>query len=208
MPLNRTKVLCHLSIPTTPPATPSRLIAILQAITSSPPDSATLQAANTAFNASVMSGNPLDTSTRKYAKGLTKATEQLAAQVAILRKEKNDQKEALSKRRRQRSGKRAVIKGHFVLTTAEIRDKVKAAELEALRKKACKGPSQKCKRQATPSEDEVESTEESTEESDSSLSDCIIVSRCRSCWAIEGIAKASRMVTRREWLPQILHKTE
>jgi hypothetical protein len=84
----------------------------------------------------------------------------------------------LSKRRRQQSGKRAAIKGHFVLTTAEICDKVKAAELETLRKKACKGPSQKRKRQATPSEDEVESTEESTEESDSSLSDCIMVSRC------------------------------
>ncbi|KAI9758935.1 MAG: hypothetical protein M1840_003624, partial [Geoglossum simile] len=96
--------------------------------------------------------------------------------VAILRKERNDQKEALSKRRKQQSGKRAVIKGHFILTTAEICDQVIAAELETLRKKACKGAPQKRKWQATTPEDEVESVE-STEESDSSFSDCIRVKR-------------------------------
>ncbi|KAI9773651.1 MAG: hypothetical protein M1840_006925 [Geoglossum simile] len=147
---------------------------ILQAITSSPPDSATLRAANTAFNACIDDGNPLDTPARKYAKGLTKATKRLAVQVAILRKERNDQKEVLSKRRKQRSGKKAVIKGHFILTTAEIRDQVIAAELETLHKKACKEAPKKRKQQVTTLEDEVESVE-STEESNSSFSDCIRV---------------------------------
>ena len=90
MPLNRTKVLRHLPILTSVPTTPPRPETILQAITSSPPDSATLRAANTAFNACIAGGNPLDTPARKYAKGLTKATERLAAQVAILRKEREE----------------------------------------------------------------------------------------------------------------------
>ena len=111
---------------------------------------------------------------RKYAKGLTKATERLAAQVVILRKERVDHKEALGNRKQRQSGKRAAIKSHFILTTAEIRNKVKAAELETLRKKASKAPPQKRKRQATPLEDEIESTEES----DSSSSDCIMVTQC------------------------------
>ncbi|KAI9760560.1 MAG: hypothetical protein M1840_002398 [Geoglossum simile] len=145
LPLSRKKVLRHLPTPTAQPVTPLQPEVILEAITSSPPNSTVLRAAHTAFNTSVTSGNPLDTPTRKYAEGLTKTTERLAAQVAILRKERDNQKEALSKRRKQRSGKRAAIKGHFLLTTAEILEKVEAAELETLRKKACKKLPQKCR---------------------------------------------------------------
>jgi len=149
--------------------------AILQAITSSPPNSTALRAANTAFNACIKSGNLLDTPARKYAKSLTQATERIAAQVAILQKERIDQEEVLGNRKERLSGKRVTIKGHFVLSTAEICDKVKAAELETLRRKALskrckkapplkkrkKAPSKKRKRQATPSEDEAENAEES-----------------------------------------------
>ena len=46
MPLSRTKVLRHLPIPTSPSTTPSRSHPILQAITSSPPDSTTLRTSN------------------------------------------------------------------------------------------------------------------------------------------------------------------
>ncbi|KAI9760987.1 MAG: hypothetical protein M1840_002158 [Geoglossum simile] len=126
-----------------------------------------------------------DTPVGKYAKGLTKATEQLAAQVVILRKERIDQEKVLGNRKERISGKRVAIKGHFILTTAEICERVKAAQLETLRKKVPskkhkKAPSKKCKkapkkrkRQATPSEDEIESTEES----DSNFSDCIRIAQ-------------------------------
>ena len=102
IPLNRKKVLRHLPISTSPLLSPlSQPEAILQAITSSPPNSTALRAANTAFNASITGGNPLDTPARKYAKSLTKATERLAAQVAILRKERIDQEKVLGNRKQR-----------------------------------------------------------------------------------------------------------
>ena len=113
---------------------------------------------------------------RSYAKDLTNTTERLAAQVTILRKKRESQN-AVLKSRRQRSGKRSAIKGSFLLSTAEIRDKVIAAENETARKKALKTTTPKRKRPATPSEDEEESGEESTIDSDSSASDCIMVGR-------------------------------
>ncbi|KAH0545490.1 hypothetical protein FGG08_000491 [Glutinoglossum americanum] len=51
------------------------------------------------------------------------AKKRLAAQVTILRKEKKDQ-ESILKRQKRRPGKREVIKGHFMLSAAEIRDNV------------------------------------------------------------------------------------
>src|SRR5579862_8447381 len=65
IPLSRKKVLRHLPIPILRPVTLPRPEAILQAITSSPPDFTVLRAANIAFNASITSGNPLDTPVRK-----------------------------------------------------------------------------------------------------------------------------------------------
>ena len=78
MPLNHKKVLHYLPILTSlllsPLAILSQLEAILEAITSSPPNSIALWVANIVFNANITSGNPLDTLAQKYAKSLTKAT--------------------------------------------------------------------------------------------------------------------------------------
>ncbi|KAI9860941.1 MAG: hypothetical protein M1813_005620 [Trichoglossum hirsutum] len=104
--------------------------------------------------------------------------EHLNAQVAILRKENKSKGLILEKRQERRSGKRAAIKGNFLLTTVEIRDKVRARELETARRKAAKQPTKKRKRPETPSEDEEEEgEEESSSDSDSDSSGRIVVER-------------------------------
>ncbi|KAH0541545.1 hypothetical protein GP486_008707 [Trichoglossum hirsutum] len=144
---------------------------------SSPPNSLLLRQANVTFNSQVVSGNLLDTPARRYAKNLTHTSEQLAAQVAILRKENKDQKAILYKRRKQ-SGKRAVVKGHFMLSTAEIRDNIQEMEKETVRKKATQPTTRKRKRQETPPEDEEEYMESSSDSNLSDMSDCIVVTQC------------------------------
>jgi hypothetical protein len=181
-PLQRSKVLRH--IVSMRPTTPTPTIPLdqcqqnpLEAISSSPPDPLLLRQANATFNSQLVSGNLLDTPAQKYAKNLTSTSERLAAQVAILRKERKDQEEVLKKKQRRQSGKRAAVKGHFVLSTAEIREKVQAAELETARRKAGKRATKKRKRQETPSEDEEETAISSSDGEISDMSDCIAVSR-------------------------------
>ncbi|KAI9760570.1 MAG: hypothetical protein M1840_002385 [Geoglossum simile] len=98
--------------------------------------------------------------------------ENLATQVGILEKQNKAQMALLNGRKTQQSGKRLAVKGHFVLSTKEVLEKVREVEEETACKKetaykkatACKkatGTSQrgrKCKRSKTPSEDEEESS--------------------------------------------------
>ncbi|KAI9761176.1 MAG: hypothetical protein M1840_002008 [Geoglossum simile] len=87
------------------------------------------------------------------------------------------QKEILNNRKAKLSGKQMAIKGHLVLSTKEIVEQVKRTEEETMSKKrskrAPKAPQRGCKRKQpkTPSEDE----EESSNESKSNVSDCIVV---------------------------------
>ncbi|KAH0537568.1 hypothetical protein FGG08_005634 [Glutinoglossum americanum] len=179
VPILRSKVLRHISTRLTTPTTPSNQQNFLsQAITSSPPNSELLRQANMSFNSQVMSGKPLDTPARSYATNLTYTSERLATQVTILRKEKKDQESILRKRQKRQSGKRAAVRGHFMLSTVEIRNNVQAAEEETAWKKAPQQATRKCKRQETPSEDEEDSIDSSSDSEDSSCSDCIVVSRC------------------------------
>jgi hypothetical protein len=80
-------------------------------------------------------------------------------------------------KRRKQSGKRAAVKGHFMLSTAEIRDNVQEAEKETARK-AIQPATRKRKRQETPPEDEKEYIESSSDSGFSDMSDCIVVSQC------------------------------
>ena len=147
IPIQRSKVLRHIPTLPTRSTTPNQQQSLFQAITSSPPNSALLKEANVTFNSQVMSGKPLDSPGRRYAKNLTHTSEHLATQVTILRKVTKDQEAILNKRRKRPSGKRAALQGHFILSTTEIRDKVLAAELETARKKASQQRTRKRKRQ-------------------------------------------------------------
>ena len=177
IPFLRSKVLRHLPAPPLRSTTPSNPEHILMPITSSPPNSNALRKSNLVFNSKVTSGEPLDTPLRRYAKGLTNTTERLAVQVAILRKETKEQAAILGSRKKRKTGKRAAIKGHFLLSTTEILDKVGAAELETAQRKAPKAPTRKRKRPVTPPEDEDDSEENSDKEEESDFSDCIVVGR-------------------------------
>lgn len=130
------------------------------------------------FNSQVMGRKLLDTPARSYATNLTHISERLAAQVTILRKENKDQESILKKRQKRQSGKRAAVRGHFMLSTVEIRNNVQAAEEKTARKKAPQQATRKRKRQEMPSEDEEEGIDSSNDSEDSSCSDCIVVSRC------------------------------
>ena len=72
---------------------------------------------------------------KRYVERLVDASERLSAELAIAQKESHDRKRVLEGRRRQKSGKRHVIKGQVLLTTKEIQDGVKAAEAETAAKK-------------------------------------------------------------------------
>ncbi|KAI9763509.1 MAG: hypothetical protein M1840_000462 [Geoglossum simile] len=122
----------------------------------SPPNPTLLKEANAAFNTQVLGGKPLDSPALRHTKNLAHISERLAAQVAILQKENKEQELILKKRKKRPSGKRAAMQGHFILSTAEIRNKVLAAELETARKKSKKTTTRKRKRQETPLEDEEE----------------------------------------------------
>jgi hypothetical protein len=177
VPIQRSKVLRHIPTLSTRPTTPTQQEFLLQAITSSPPNPALLREANSVFKSQVLSEKPLDSPARRYAKNLTHTSERLAAQVAILRKVNKEQELILKKRKKRPSGKRAAMQGHFILSTAEIRDKVFAAELETAQKKGKKTTTRKRKRQKTPSDDEGEDIDSSSDSESSSASDCIVVGR-------------------------------
>jgi hypothetical protein len=108
---------------------------------------------------------------------LTSTIEQLAVKVAILRKERKDQEDVLGSRKKRLSGKRMAIQGHFMLSTAEIREKVQKAELETTKRKTTTQQTRKRKRQKTPSEDEG-GIEDSSAVEESELKVCIVVGRC------------------------------
>ena len=180
-PLNRQKVLRHLPVPSSRPTTPERPAIQLPRLSISPLSKETLQQANKEFKSKISQGLPLSSPTRQYAVGLAGMAENLATQVSILEKQNKAQMALLNGRKNQRSGKRIAIKGHFILSTKEVLEKVRKAEEETACKKATRnatGASQrgrKRKRPETPSEDEEEFSCNSTGDSDSDASSCIVV---------------------------------
>ena len=141
-PLNRIRPSPNLpiaatSIPTTTtsvPATPTRPFPS-QILTSSPSDFTILKAANSTLNQMIESGELLPTPARKFVRCLTTAAEKLYTRTSILQ-DRTEQQEALLAARKQRlSGKRSVIKGKFLLSTAEIHTEVVEAESKSKKRR-------------------------------------------------------------------------
>ncbi|KAH0560082.1 hypothetical protein GP486_003404, partial [Trichoglossum hirsutum] len=155
----------------------------------SPLNEEVLKQTNKRFKSKVSQGLPLSSPTRQYAVGLAGMAENLATQVGILEKQNKAQMAILNDRKTKRSGKRMAIKGHFLLSTKEVLEKVREAEEETARKKETKATkatenateapqrSRKRKRPETPPEDEEEFFCDSISNSDSDASDCIVVGR-------------------------------
>jgi hypothetical protein len=88
------------------------------------------------FNSQAMGEEPSNSPAQRYATTLIQTSEHLTTQVAVLCKIIKDQEAILNKRRKRKSGKRAALQGHFILSAAEIRNKMLAVELETTCKKA------------------------------------------------------------------------
>src|SRR5579859_437017 len=97
------KVFRHLPRPCTPPphSSSSTLVTPFdyELITSSPPDAVTLHNTNTALIELISSQQPLHTPARKYVGRLTGTAEQLQAQITILRKENEELRDIIGKRK-------------------------------------------------------------------------------------------------------------
>ena len=87
---------------------------------SSPFDVPAMQAANTALNQLVASGESITTPARDYIRRLTHQTERLQTRNTILQEEKTNIERVVSARKRQASGKRGVLAGHHLVTRPEL----------------------------------------------------------------------------------------
>ncbi|KAI9759913.1 MAG: hypothetical protein M1840_003070 [Geoglossum simile] len=137
--LNRQKVR-HLPVSTARPVTPTSTLPLLQLprLSISPLDKEVLKQGTQVFKSKVSQGLPLSSPSRQYAVGLAEIAENLATQVSILEKHNKMQAEILNNHKAKLSGKRMAIKGHLVLSTKEIVERVKSAEEESVSRKRLK----------------------------------------------------------------------
>ena len=102
---------------------------------SSPFDVPVMQAANTALNQLVASGESITTPAQDYIRWLTHQTEWLQARNTILQEEKTNIEGVISARKSQASGKRVVLAGHHLVTRPELLEGIRKKELEARERK-------------------------------------------------------------------------
>src|SRR5579859_1150818 len=120
---------------TTPPPTTLFTEAIL---TSSPHDIVAVRNAGLSICAQLDAITPLETPARTFVKCLTRGFERLHTRNTILQREKDKVDAVVKGRNTRESGKRGIIKGKYLLTVAEIRDRIVAAELETAARKVKK----------------------------------------------------------------------
>jgi hypothetical protein len=146
-------------------------------LTSSPVDINIFRSANQELLQLASSQEPLNTPARKHIRRVTNATERLFARTAILQTGLDAATEVLSARKKRSTGKLGIIRGQHVLTLTELHEKVLAFEENTKRKKTAKV--RKAAR-ADPLIDPVllqnsQDAEESSENEESDLMDCIVV---------------------------------
>ena len=88
----------------------------------------------------IENAEPLPTRTRKFVQCLTTAAERLYTHTLILQDRTKEQEALLAARKQQLSGKRLVIKGKFLLSTAEIHTEVVDAESKFKKKQKSTRP--------------------------------------------------------------------
>ncbi|KAL8919104.1 MAG: hypothetical protein Q9172_005134 [Xanthocarpia lactea] len=107
--------------------------------TEATPQGLQLYKTNAALRRMLASGRGLTSPAKRYISKLADVSERIEAQLAIAEKEAKEREVLLQARKRQRTGKKLVIKDPIILSTKEIRDGVKAAEAETEAKKTKKG---------------------------------------------------------------------
>ncbi|PQM43923.1 hypothetical protein VE01_10819 [Pseudogymnoascus verrucosus] len=96
-------------------------------LNSSPPDFNTLQKANSVLSTALNQG-VLNTPTKRYIHKLADETERLNTRNTLQKRECDNLRSIIQKRRTQNKGKRAVLKGQFHISTEELRLQVVEAE--------------------------------------------------------------------------------
>ena len=114
-------------------------------LNSSPPDFQTLHKANTVLSATISRG-VLNTPTKRYIHKLADKTEKLNTRNILQQRETDNLRSIIQKRRAQKKGKRAILKGQFHISTEELRSQVAEAEAAT----ATATATQKSKRSTTP----------------------------------------------------------
>ena len=104
---------------------------------SSPPDIATLRKANITLATALQARTVLNTPTTRYIQKLADETEQQNTHNFLQQCEVDNLRAIIQTRRKQNKGKRAVLKGHFHISTENLRSQVVAAE-EATQQKRTK----------------------------------------------------------------------
>jgi hypothetical protein len=104
---------------------------------SSPPTIPTLQKANSVLNRVLEAREVLNTPTTQYIQKLANETERLNIQSIIQQRETDNLRAIIQTRRTRMKGKRAILKGHFHISTEELRSQVVEAE-EATTQRATK----------------------------------------------------------------------
>ena len=95
---------------------------------SSPPDISTLRKANITLATALQARTVLNTLTTRYIQKLADETERQNTRIFLQQREVDNLRAITQTRRKQNKGKRAVLKGHFHISTKNLRSQVVAAE--------------------------------------------------------------------------------
>lgn len=159
------------------PVTPQQLINSSQldfsVLKSSPPDGTELRTANAVFNSALANNEALASPTRRYATRVTQLLERQNAELIVIRKELEEQRAVLNRRKAHRKGKRVKLQGHFVFSTSEVLKITEEAEKPLVAKRPRGRPR---KRPIEEVEEEEEEEEDSSDSTDlDSVGSCIVV---------------------------------
>jgi len=179
LPFNPKRALRSLHCYETPepesPKTPQKFDIFSQVfINSSPPDATILRKANELLNTTITAQETVTTPVRKYIQKLSSATEKLRAQSIIHQQDAVNLRSVLKARVTRKKGKRAVLKGHYYVSTAKLRDAVLQAEKETL-ERSTKKDKKITKAVSCEPESGEDAGEEAGEETGSDSEDCIVV---------------------------------
>ncbi|KFY93533.1 hypothetical protein V498_04362, partial [Pseudogymnoascus sp. VKM F-4517 (FW-2822)] len=97
-------------------------------LNSSPPDFQTLHKANIVLSTTISRSSALNTPTKRYINKLADETERLNTRNTLQKRECDNLRSIIQKRREQNKGKRAVLKGQFHISIEELRSQVVEAE--------------------------------------------------------------------------------
>jgi DDE superfamily endonuclease len=164
-----TRVYARLPSPRTPPQQDQFELSLLE---SSPPDGTELRQANALLNSTLRTAKDVPERARKYTERMTKAYEATHSELVIARKRLAEQDELLQARKKRTKGKRVALKGKFVFSTEEVLEVARRAEADT----AARSAKRSIRKRTIDEIDRIEEEGIVKNESDSSDSDCIVVS--------------------------------